>query len=341
MTAHALCRAQCRSGVQLCDASCPSVTRMFDTATSLDGAWHRCSRSAIWFQDLRGIDDVPLVALRDGGDGVTVAEQLEHRQRFGASIRMTAKDDTLYPSVGYVGDDLREGLFLRVEEILLAHAGLAAGASLRILEVGCASGFLLERLHAAYPATTVVGVDPSPVSCEQANARRGVIAHCGTLDTVDVGGEQFDIVVMIGNLMLHPNPERSLRLVAGHVRPGGTILFDVKNPNSSARVLGRWLSRGGLLRRFRRIPKVLKHSWHGMRYGLPRSWLTAVVADLGLEVVALRSRPPRLLEFSNRNELSRGLFGLAWRATNMWDRVRDERAWLEVVCRRPATSRVA
>ncbi len=214
----------------------------------------------------------------------------------------------------------------------------------RLLEVGCGPGFLLEALQEELPGWTMVGVDPSPVSCRQAQAR-GVDVREGTLESVDLG-EAFDAVVLMGNFHLHRDPAATLRQVAAVIRSGGALYLDSKNPRSLARVLARWLV-SSPLGRVGAVQGFAAHAFHGLRHCIPKRALRDLLVETGWQPLEVCTVGPRLLRFGNRHALASGWKGRAWQVLDRADGLFDERAWLQVVavrdpreCRRePATRR--
>jgi SAM-dependent methyltransferase len=107
------------------------------------------------------------------------------------------------------------------------------------LDVGCGAGYLGERLMAR--GWRVAGVEPDPNACERARAL-GVDARQGTLATVELEPDAYDLVIFRHSLEHTPEPVGDLRKVAGALRPGGTLLISVPNFGSRwRRVFGsRW-----------------------------------------------------------------------------------------------------
>lgn len=101
-----------------------------------------------------------------------------------------------------------------------------------ILDLGCGTGMLTVTL--AGRGRRVVGVDPSPAMLAFAQARDGA-EHVEWIagDSAAAPAEQFDLVVMTGNVAQHiPDAEwaRSLRDLRTRMRPGGTLAFETRNP---------------------------------------------------------------------------------------------------------------
>lgn len=111
-----------------------------------------------------------------------------------------------------------------------------------VVDLGCGTGLLTVTLATADRA--VVGVDPDEEMLDRARQRPGgdavrwvhgdsaAIASAG-IASAGIGLAAADLVVMSGNVAQHvPQPawRRTLRDVAGVLRPGGTLAFETRNP---------------------------------------------------------------------------------------------------------------
>jgi SAM-dependent methyltransferase len=109
----------------------------------------------------------------------------------------------------------------------------------RALDVGCGRGDLGARLIAR--GWQVTGVDPSPAACTAARAR-GLDAHVGTLDDVELEPKSFDVATLQHSLEHVPEPVEDLRRVHAALRDGGLLIIVVPNFGSWQRKLfgSRW-----------------------------------------------------------------------------------------------------
>ncbi|HWF41785.1 MAG TPA: class I SAM-dependent methyltransferase [Acidothermaceae bacterium] len=136
-----------------------------------------------------------------------------------------------------------------------SHAQILAlvGANKRVLDVGCATGYLARELVAA--GCTVSGVEYDADAAEQARPalERVMVADLETADLVaEFGREQFDAVVF-GDVLEHlRDPLEVLRRARPLLARGGCVVISVPNVAHGAVRLallqGRWEYRSlGLL----------------------------------------------------------------------------------------------
>ena len=102
--------------------------------------------------------------------------------------------DRRYGYGGYTYD----GRWVTVAERLAAHYRLRPGA--RILDIGCAKGFLLHDLLKAVPGASVAGLDISAYALEHAvdDVRSSLVR--GTAGHLPFADKSFDLVVSINTL---------------------------------------------------------------------------------------------------------------------------------------------
>jgi SAM-dependent methyltransferase len=203
-----------------------------------------------------------------------------------------------------------------------------------ILEIGCADGFLLQRIKEINPFLKLTGIDPSPIMTARAKANGLNVLH-GTLDTIKVGEKKFDLVICLGNLMLHPNPFRTLSFIHEVLKSGGVLIFDVKNNNNSFRWIARFLCR---IRGIHKIPGInifvnkLAGSVHGgMRYFFSKKNMKKYVGELHYSDCKISTTHGRSKIFGNpdlkiKNVVSSLFFAI--------DDILDCRAWLHVTVKK-------
>jgi SAM-dependent methyltransferase len=183
---------------------------------------------------------------------------------------------------GHVGDYFAERTALLTDAVDVLHDAIdpaahphTGGVPGRLLELGCATGVLLEA--AQRRGWTVQGVEYSADAAEEAE-RHGVPVFVGPLEEARLPEESFD-VAFLGDVLEHvPDPAAVLRHVAWLLAPGGALVL--RGPmatNSLARRMGLAASRA--LGRTWRLDEPPYHLWE-----FTPGPLRALVASAGLTV---------------------------------------------------------
>lgn len=109
----------------------------------------------------------------------------------------------------------------------------------RLLEIGCAAGgFLDAACRAGWQPT---GIELSESAARYAREQHGFDVRGGTLSTVDLGGELFDVAVMIDVIEHVRDPGALLAQVREVLVPDGALLVMTPNVRSlGARSLGSY-----------------------------------------------------------------------------------------------------
>jgi ubiquinone/menaquinone biosynthesis C-methylase UbiE len=118
----------------------------------------------------------------------------------------------------------------------------------RILDIGCGTGVLLERVASAHGVGRLAGLDPSAPMLAVA-ARRLREAGCpspglvqGASEAIPFAPGSFDLVVSSNSLHFWPDPGAGLLEIARVLGPGGRLLLlDWSGDSFPMRVLDRWL----------------------------------------------------------------------------------------------------
>lgn len=110
-------------------------------------------------------------------------------------------------------------------------------APVRILEVGCALGFLLDALH--HQGFEVEGVDASPFSAYYAKTRLNLEIVSGTLEDAEFPNEHFNYVIQKDLLEHVPNPRQHLQETARVMKSGGKLWLITPNGEANLRPLVR------------------------------------------------------------------------------------------------------
>jgi ubiquinone/menaquinone biosynthesis C-methylase UbiE len=112
-----------------------------------------------------------------------------------------------------------------------------------VLECGCGTGLLLERI--AKFAKSAAGLDLSPGMLEKARAR-GLDVREGSVTELPFADASFDVTCSFKVLAHVPEIAKALREMARVTRPGGVILAELYNA-ISLRALAKRLGPAGLI----------------------------------------------------------------------------------------------
>jgi 2-polyprenyl-3-methyl-5-hydroxy-6-metoxy-1,4-benzoquinol methylase len=137
-----------------------------------------------------------------------------------------------------------------------------------LLDVGCATGLLVEAAQAA--GWTAEGVDVSDfavASCRQ----RGLVAHLGTVEQAHLPAGRFDVVVMDDTIEHLPDPRQTLLELHRILAPDGVLTINTCDE-------GGWLRRAMGRGWFHYKP--LEHLWY-----FDRASLTRLLDETGFAVV--------------------------------------------------------
>jgi 2-polyprenyl-3-methyl-5-hydroxy-6-metoxy-1,4-benzoquinol methylase len=157
--------------------------------------------------------------------------------------RLTAQEiKALYPSdyfdsaspVGYA-DYAREFQRRQREAYFLTRWLRRLGPNGRLLEVGCALGFLLAGLKRSQ--WRLEGVDASAFAAFYARSRYGLDVTCATLEEAAFPDDTFDVVIQKDLLEHVANPRRHLDETRRLLRPGGWLRLVTPNGEANLRPL--------------------------------------------------------------------------------------------------------
>ena len=142
------------------------------------------------------------------------------------------------------GYDARWATYLdRTTRAVLGRLDAQAGE--RILDVGCGTGLLLERLGRLAPAARLVGVDPVPEMLALAHRRLPASAanlNEAAAERLPFEGGSFDAVVSASVFHYVRQPEVALAEMRRVLRPGGRlVLTDWSGEFLTCRLIGVYL----------------------------------------------------------------------------------------------------
>lgn len=142
-----------------------------------------------------------------------------------------------------------------------------------VLEVGCGTGLLLERVESL--ANEARGIDISPGMLEQAK-QRGLDVVQGCATELPFDDESFDVVFSFKVLAHIEEIEQALAECSRVVRPGGQLFLEFYNPHS-LRYFAKWV--GGP----KKISKSTRESAVYTRWDRPRQVAEYLPAGVELE----------------------------------------------------------
>jgi SAM-dependent methyltransferase len=134
---------------------------------------------------------------------------------------------------GRLRERLRAAVHWRFDRMLGRLVDAAGKAEADVLELGCAPGTILERLHRLRPRLRLHGLDFSPDGCRLARERlraAGVAAEVyeGDARTAELP-RRFDLVLSCGLIEHFADPAEVLRCHARFAAPGGWVAVTVPN----------------------------------------------------------------------------------------------------------------
>jgi SAM-dependent methyltransferase len=152
----------------------------------------------------------------------------------------TSELETIYPPTYHAyharGTRTRPGLVTRLRHRLYARRlrrplRYAGGGPIRILDVGCGDGWMLDlyRLAAGGRAVTC-GIDFNERACEITRAA-GHRALCARFEAIELD-EQFDLVNMSHVIEHLADPRRVLEKIRDLLRPAGVLVVETPNTDT-------------------------------------------------------------------------------------------------------------
>ncbi|MCK4806937.1 MAG: class I SAM-dependent methyltransferase, partial [Candidatus Aegiribacteria sp.] len=108
-------------------------------------------------------------------------------------------------------------IFSRRHRDLLHHA-----RGRRLLEIGCAYGFLLDYLDRR--GWKVQGVEISPLSSEYARDKLGLDVHTGSVESADLEEHSYDVILLLDVLEHLHRPYDILRRIRKLLSPEGILV---------------------------------------------------------------------------------------------------------------------
>lgn len=147
----------------------------------------------------------------------------------GSTADRAPDNRTYYDEFARHYDDRRARGYHKLIDDQAAELVHRVGAGQEVLEVGCGTGLILERI--ARFARAATGIDVSPGMVEHAR-RRGLNVRVGDATALPFPDASFDVACSFKVLAHVPDFDRALREMLRVVRPGGHLVFDVYNRHS-------------------------------------------------------------------------------------------------------------
>lgn len=182
--------------------------------------------------------------------------------------------------------DIRDSNFDALLAWLLQQRPVNQAASRpRLLDVGCAHGWFLEKASAHFDT---VGIEPERVVAER-TARRGLNVRQGFFPQALEPGETFDLIVFNDVLEHIPGVGDVLKQCVERLRPGGAIVVNAPDHRGALYRLSSALVRVGRPGSFERMWQKGLPSPHLYYFGSRA--LDALAGEAGLRVAGARRLP--------------------------------------------------
>ncbi len=136
---------------------------------------------------------------------------------------------------------------------------LRHGVPGRLLEIGCAAGWLLHGARSL--GWEVEGIEASPKFQRYASSTLGLLVHLGTLESVSLEPGRFDVMVMTDVIEHLTDPVADLKRIHRLLAPGGHLVLATCD-------LGSWCARFWSLE-WRQI--VISHTFYWTRRSMSRA----------------------------------------------------------------------
>ncbi|MDJ0681404.1 MAG: class I SAM-dependent methyltransferase [Xenococcaceae cyanobacterium MO_167.B52] len=139
---------------------------------------------------------------------------------------------------------LTTGFYQGVHQRLLEYVALKENAS--VLDLGCGTGKLMNRLADKFPTMKAIGLDLAPKMLVEARAtnkhRKRLIFVKGRAEALPFADEQFDAVFCTMSFLHYPHPEQVFEQVSRVLAPGGRFyLVDAYRGESNFASVIPWI----------------------------------------------------------------------------------------------------
>lgn len=206
--------------------------------------------------------------------------------------RLTRKElDVIYPDeyfdskaeIGFSDYDRQAQRYERVAYFLAKNIRKLVPSGGRLLDVGCALGFLLQALR-RYISLSVHGIEISPFAAYYAQKKYGLDVKCGVLEEADYPSGYFDFVIQKDLLEHVPRPRA--HLIESHriLKPHGCLWLTTPNGEANLSPL-LYLSRESQNSRKDELPLM----GQGHLSFFSKDHLMRLFGECGFEVIYMRN----------------------------------------------------
>ena len=185
-------------------------------------------------------------------------------------------------TTGFSGYALQQQRYERVAYFLAKRLRRIAERG-RLLEVGCALGFLLDGLR-RWTSWEVEGLDIVPFAAAYARKVYDLKVECGTLEGAAYPDESFDFIIQKDVLEHVLNPRDHLVETARILRPGGHVWLVTPNGEANLRPMRRFADELRV-----RPDRMLPVMGQGHLSFFTRRNLLRLASDCGFECVRFRN----------------------------------------------------
>lgn len=168
------------------------------------------------------------------------ARELKGRTRASFASQAATYD------TGTAGEHARRLYPHVLQEVLRACRGIPQP---RILDLGCGTGALAERVLAALPAATLVGVDMTPQMIAAARTRCPALLRASRMELVEADAEHlpfhdgsFDVLYCNDSFHHYPDPQRAAFQMWRVLARGGVLVMgEAWQPAPARAIMNAWL----------------------------------------------------------------------------------------------------
>ncbi len=226
-------------------------------------------------------------------------------------------------------------LFNKVKSSITKYTSYSKDSKFTFLDIGCGEGFIINKMKSMYPNSEIMGIDSSINMCKKAYEKFKLKIIQGYFGNVSLSNKKFNIVTMLGNLMLHENPILTLKNIYKILPENGILIFDIKNPSCSIRFLIRHLFSTGFLSKFKIIKLLHKYAFHGIRYGFTKNFIKKILEELNFKILSIQTSPSRNFTSNDKlNSYSKGFKSIFFKLFDFIDQLFNQKAWIDIVCKK-------